>query len=140
MGRQVSGLLLAKCLNHFSLQLIYPLSCEEAPAAEEGSSKETRLHNLDGKLDQLMGVVRLRYLLQRQGGWDSVAEWGDVLSLGQPFSSSRSALMRHAFLLCGSQYDPCRLTKYVSRVTNLAPNMHCGIPADSHLLVGNMTF
>ncbi len=68
-----------------ALQLIYPLSCEEAAAAEEGSSKETRLHNLDSKLDQLMGVVRLRYLLQRQGGWNSVAEWGDVLSLGSAF-------------------------------------------------------
>lgn len=67
------------------MQLIYPLSCEEAAAAEEGSSKETRLHNLDSKLDQLMGVVRLRYLLQRQGGWNSVAEWGDVLSLGSAF-------------------------------------------------------
>ena len=69
-------------LSYFDLQLIYPLSCDEAAAAEEGSSKETCLHKLDGKLDQLMGVVRLRYLLQRQGGWDSVAEWGDVLSLG----------------------------------------------------------
>ena len=70
-------------LKQLHLQLIYPLSCEEAAGTEEGSSKETRLHKLDAKLDQLMGVVRLRYLLQRQGGWDSVAEWGDVLSLGE---------------------------------------------------------
>ena len=64
------------------LQIIYPLSCEEVAQSEEGESAKKRLHQLDSRLDQLMGVVRLKYLLQRQGGWDSVAEWGDVLSLG----------------------------------------------------------
>lgn len=63
-------------------QIIYPLSLEAAAATEEGNSAEQRRQVLDSKLDALMGTVRLRYLLQRQGGWDSSVEWGDVLSLG----------------------------------------------------------
>jgi len=63
-------------------QVIYPLARDEAASAEEGESQK-RVQLLDDRLDQLMGVVRLRYLLQRQGGWDSVAEWQDVLSLGR---------------------------------------------------------
>jgi hypothetical protein len=63
--------------------VIYPLTRDEAASAEEGEDQK-QLQLLDGRLDQLMGVVRLRYLLQRQGGWDSVAEWQDVLSLGLP--------------------------------------------------------
>lgn len=31
----------------------------------------------------LMGVVRLGYLVEREGGWDAVQEWGEVLSLGE---------------------------------------------------------
>lgn len=54
----------------------------EACASEEGTSNMQKLQQLDEKLDQIMGIVRLRYLLQRQGGWDSIAEWGEVLSLG----------------------------------------------------------
>ena len=64
------------------MQVIYPLSAEEAAAVEQGHSPEQRMKVLDARLDDLMSQVRLRYLLQRQGSWDSVAEWGDVLSLG----------------------------------------------------------
>lgn len=81
------------------LQVIYPLTPEEAAAAEEGSSPQAKLEALDARLAGLMAVVRLRYLVQRQGGWDSEAEWGDVLSLGTlPFPALRK--FRAATFLC----------------------------------------
>lgn len=62
-------------------QLIYPLTtaharqrfgeCPNPPAA------------LDAALDGLMKIVRLQYLVEREGGWDSVQEWGETLSLGE---------------------------------------------------------
>ena len=30
-----------------------------------------------------MVVVRLRYLIEREGGWDTEKPWGEVLSLGE---------------------------------------------------------
>ena len=46
--------------------------------AEAGRAAE-----LDRQLGELMGVVRLGYLLEREGGWEAVQEWGEVLSLGE---------------------------------------------------------
>ena len=37
---------------------------------------------LDSRLDGLMLVVRLQYLVAREGGWGAQAEWGETLSLG----------------------------------------------------------
>ena len=37
---------------------------------------------LDSRLDGLMMVVRLQYLVAREGGWSAQAEWGETLSLG----------------------------------------------------------
>ena len=31
-----------------------------------------------------MAVVRLQYLVAREGGWGAQAEWGETLSLGAP--------------------------------------------------------
>ena len=39
---------------------------------------------LDSRLDGLMLVVRLQYLVAREGGWGAQAEWGETLSLGTP--------------------------------------------------------
>ena len=43
-----------------------------------------RLAALDARLDALAAVVRLGYLIAREGGWGAVAEWGESLSLGAP--------------------------------------------------------
>lgn len=64
------------------LQVIYPLSTAEAAQEEEGKSEGDRLQALDQRLDALMGVVRLSYLVSREGGWTANASWGDTLSLG----------------------------------------------------------
>lgn len=40
------------------------------------------LARLDSRLDELMVVVRLSYLISREGGWGAVTEWGETLSLG----------------------------------------------------------
>lgn len=69
-------------------QVIYPLSVAEAVALEgEGSDELEAAAILDARLDALMGVVRLQYLIEREGGWGATAEWGEVLSLGAPDSS-----------------------------------------------------
>ncbi len=66
-------------------QVVYPLSVAEAVAMEgEGSDAIEAAAILDARLDALMGVVRLQYLVAREGGWGAVAEWGETLSLGAP--------------------------------------------------------
>ena len=45
-------------------------------------SQEAALAELDERLDGLMEVVRLSYLIKREGGWGAVCEWGETLSLG----------------------------------------------------------
>ncbi|KDD72285.1 hypothetical protein H632_c3578p0, partial [Helicosporidium sp. ATCC 50920] len=52
-------------------------------ATREASEKLDLFTFLDAELDALMGVVRLGYLVEREGGWDAVRDWGDVLSLGE---------------------------------------------------------
>ncbi|EIE25187.1 hypothetical protein COCSUDRAFT_65142 [Coccomyxa subellipsoidea C-169] len=65
-------------------QVVYPLSVAEAVAMEgEGSDAIEAAAILDARLDALMGVVRLQYLVAREGGWGAVAEWGETLSLGE---------------------------------------------------------
>jgi hypothetical protein len=63
-------------------QVIYPLSVAEATAALLGDSPADRVAALDARLDALAAVVRLGYLIEREGGWGAVAEWGESLSLG----------------------------------------------------------
>jgi ABC-type uncharacterized transport system fused permease/ATPase subunit len=41
------------------------------------------IDELDKELDALMVVVRLRYLIVREGGWDAEKLWSNVLSLGE---------------------------------------------------------
>lgn len=43
---------------------------------------------MDERLDDLMKVVRLQYLVDREGGWGAVTEWGETLSLGAPTHTS----------------------------------------------------
>jgi len=37
----------------------------------------------DTKLMELLGVVHLGYIVGREGGWDAVQDWADVLSGGE---------------------------------------------------------
>jgi ATP-binding cassette subfamily D (ALD) protein 3 len=37
----------------------------------------------DDKLMELLNVVHLGYLAEREGGWDAVQDWADVLSGGE---------------------------------------------------------
>lgn len=69
-------------------QVMYPLSIAEAVTLEAGADEAERAAALDARLDQLMGVVRLQYLVTREGGWAAVREWGEVLSLGVPLCYS----------------------------------------------------
>ncbi len=46
--------------------------------------QQAALAELDERLDGLMEVVRLSYLIKREGGWGAVCEWGETLSLGSP--------------------------------------------------------
>ncbi len=59
-------------------QVVYPLTIEESMQTLKCS-----LDELDEKLNSLMVVVRLRYLIEREGGWDTEKPWGEVLSLGE---------------------------------------------------------
>lgn len=45
---------------------------------------------LDAKLDELMQVVKLSGLIEREGGWGAVASWGDTMSLGAHMSLAES--------------------------------------------------
>ena len=49
-----------------------------------GLLQEAALAALEERLDGLMEVVRLSYLIKREGGWGAVCEWGETLSLGSP--------------------------------------------------------
>ena len=37
----------------------------------------------DTKLMDLLNVVHLGYIVNREGGWDAVQDWADVLSGGE---------------------------------------------------------
>ena len=54
-------------------------------AAQPGDA----LAALDARLGALMGAVRLGYLVEREGGWEAVQEWGEVLSLGERSATQR---------------------------------------------------
>ena len=62
-------------------QVTYPLSL--------GHSQE------DDQLRQLMSMVNLEYLIEREGGWDSEREWADVLSGGEKQRVAMARLFYH---------------------------------------------
>jgi len=59
-------------------QILYPLSLSSVL-----NDKKINIDELDKDLDALMVVVRLRYLIVREGGWDAEKLWSNVLSLGE---------------------------------------------------------
>lgn len=74
-------------------QVIYPLTT--AHARQKFGSAEDPPAALDAALDALMGVVRLQYLVEREGGWGSTQEWGEVLSLGEQQRLGMARLFFH---------------------------------------------
>ena len=83
-------------------QVVYPLSARDALArtAQGGSGEAGAQAALDAQLDGLMGVVRLQYLVPREGGWDATKEWGEVLSLGEQQRLGMARLFYHRPAFC----------------------------------------
>ena len=50
---------------------------------------------VDAKLKELLAVTRVSYLLEREGGWNAVANWADVLSLGEQQRLGMARLFYH---------------------------------------------
>ena len=49
----------------------------------------------DDDLFNLLGEVRLAYLVEREGGWDKVNDWNDVLSGGEKQRMAMGRLIYH---------------------------------------------
>jgi ABC-type uncharacterized transport system fused permease/ATPase subunit len=65
--------------------LIYPDSLEQQKAKNV----------TDEDLDALLREVRLGYLVNREGGWDSENDWNDVLSGGEKQRMAMGRLIYH---------------------------------------------
>ncbi|KAF9165294.1 ATP-binding cassette sub- D member 3 [Actinomortierella ambigua] len=73
-------------LGTFRDQVTYPDT--KAQAAKKGYN--------DAKLQELLEVVHLGYLMEREGGWDAVQDWADVLSGGEKQRVAMARLFYHA--------------------------------------------
>ncbi|RMZ56621.1 hypothetical protein APUTEX25_002710 [Auxenochlorella protothecoides] len=77
-------------------QIIYPLTARQAYQRYSiTDSSEDAAQQLDAELDDLMGVVHLKYLVSREGGWDASREWGETLSLGEQQRVGMARLFFH---------------------------------------------
>lgn len=66
-------------------QVIYP----------DGQAELLMRGMTDGDLADLLGQVNLAYLIEREGGWDSVRDWADVLSGGEKQRVAMARLFYH---------------------------------------------
>ncbi|XP_045446070.1 ATP-binding cassette sub-family D member 3 [Melitaea cinxia] len=73
-------------LGTFRDQVIYPQTREEM----------TRRGRTDAELKRFLDIVQLSYLVQREGGWDAVEDWMDVLSGGEKQRIAMARLFYHA--------------------------------------------
>ncbi|XP_045764175.1 ATP-binding cassette sub-family D member 3 [Maniola jurtina] len=73
-------------LGTFRDQVIYPQTREEM----------LRRGRTDEELNRFLDIVQLSYLTQREGGWDAVEDWMDVLSGGEKQRIAMARLFYHA--------------------------------------------
>ncbi|EFJ22756.1 hypothetical protein SELMODRAFT_232616 [Selaginella moellendorffii] len=76
-------------------QIIYPLTLNEAIIKVLHEAKKEATELLDSKLRFILENVRLVYLLQREGGWNTPANWEDMLSLGEQQRLGMARLFFH---------------------------------------------
>ncbi|BBN15082.1 ATP-binding cassette, subfamily D (ALD), peroxisomal ABC transporter [Marchantia polymorpha subsp. ruderalis] len=68
---------------------------EEYNKALRDPSSKVALEMLDSTLRSILEDVRLVYLLDREGGWDTTANWEDMLSLGEQQRLGMARLFFH---------------------------------------------
>ncbi|XP_023936900.2 ATP-binding cassette sub-family D member 3 [Bicyclus anynana] len=73
-------------LGTFRDQVIYPQTREEM----------LRRGRTDEELNRFLEIVQLSYLTNREGGWDAVEDWMDVLSGGEKQRIAMARLFYHA--------------------------------------------
>ncbi|XP_028082627.1 LOW QUALITY PROTEIN: ABC transporter D family member 1-like [Camellia sinensis] len=88
------------CLGTLRDQVIYPLSLEEAkqrtlPSYREGQTSVNATSSLDAHLKTILENVKLLYLLEREGSWDTCQNWEDILSLGEQQRLGMARLFFH---------------------------------------------
>lgn len=88
------------CLGTLRDQIIYPLSHDEAEKRVphlviEGQESIGATNILDMHLRTILENVKLLYLLEREGGWDTSQNWEDILSLGEQQRLGMARLFFH---------------------------------------------
>ncbi|KAL3681209.1 hypothetical protein R1sor_024165 [Riccia sorocarpa] len=68
---------------------------EDDREALRDPSSRSALSMLDRKLDSILRDVKLTYLLDREGGWETTANWEDMLSLGEQQRLGMARLFFH---------------------------------------------
>ncbi|KAG5529449.1 hypothetical protein RHGRI_029992 [Rhododendron griersonianum] len=88
------------CLGTLRDQIIYPLSLKEAEERtlalyRKGEASVPSTTILDERLKAILENVKLLYLLEREGGWDTSQNWEDILSLGEQQRLGMARLFFH---------------------------------------------